>query len=140
MRITILSMLFVLLLTSCYNKPTTITLYIQVKGIPDSTSILLMEGDDDAHDAVAKKRAKSESYSEERTKMKLIREKIDSLSPISSLHQYEIIKKRKTFNDVTLSEYCDIVQFGILYGDFLKPYIEEVKTKYNSLSDEMKNS
>lgn len=65
---------------------------------------------------------------------------IDSISNLISLEKYELIKNKETFNDITLGEFENIIMFGITYGEFLKPFEEEVKAKYNALSAEMRTS
>lgn len=73
-------------------------------------------------------------------KINSLNAQMDSIGNSVSLKKYELLKSREQFNDITLEEFEYLVKFGITYGDFLKPYEEEVKAIYNNLNEELKNS
>lgn len=64
----------------------------------------------------------------------------DSLYKAKELNIYNKLKDKSPLSNLEIGEYRYAVSSGLKYGDFLKPYIEDIKAKYESFSEEQKKS
>lgn len=69
-----------------------------------------------------------------------IRQGLDTVLAAQSVDVFEMLSKRSELTQAGLLELSSIVEFGLKYGDYMKPYRERVVEFYGRLTAQQKNS